>query len=98
MLFVPEQRRRRRLQNRDPRPRCLRRRSAGGADETPRTELILRQRRFVGFDEDGGFPANIAASGASHVTERAERAEQSNTGSRAAVVRRSEQTRIIVCE
>jgi hypothetical protein len=21
---------------------------------------------FVGFDEDGGFPANIAASGASH--------------------------------
>jgi hypothetical protein len=26
-------------------------------------ELILRHGRFVGFDEDGGFPANIAASG-----------------------------------
>jgi hypothetical protein len=31
-----------------------------------RTELILEHSRFVGFDEDGGFPANIAASGASH--------------------------------
>jgi hypothetical protein len=31
-----------------------------------RLELIPGQDRFVGFDEDGGFPANIAASGASH--------------------------------
>jgi hypothetical protein len=31
-----------------------------------RTELIRRHGRFVGFDEDGGSPANIAASGASH--------------------------------
>ena len=30
------------------------------------TERIVRQNRFVGADEDGGFPANIAASGASH--------------------------------
>jgi hypothetical protein len=30
-------------------------------------ELIPREIcRFVGFDEDGGYPANIAASGASH--------------------------------
>jgi hypothetical protein len=27
---------------------------------------ILRHNRFVGSDEDGGSPANIAASGASH--------------------------------
>jgi hypothetical protein len=26
---------------------------------------LLQRRRFVGFDEDGGSPANIAASGAS---------------------------------
>jgi hypothetical protein len=31
-----------------------------------RTELILRHKRFVGSDEDGGSPANIAASEASH--------------------------------
>ena len=31
-----------------------------------RTELILRHNRFVGSDEDGGSPANIAASEASH--------------------------------
>jgi hypothetical protein len=30
------------------------------------TERIVRQNRFVGADEDGGFLANIAASGASH--------------------------------
>jgi hypothetical protein len=30
-----------------------------------RVEKILRDGRFVGFDEDGGFLANIAASGAS---------------------------------
>jgi hypothetical protein len=31
-----------------------------------RTEMTLRHSRFVGSDEDGGSPANIAASGASH--------------------------------
>ena len=31
-----------------------------------RTELILYDNRFIGFDEDGGYPANIAASVASH--------------------------------
>jgi hypothetical protein len=30
------------------------------------TEPILRHGRFVGSNEDGGSPANIAASGASH--------------------------------
>jgi hypothetical protein len=34
-------------------------------------ELIVQDSRFVGFDEDGGFTANIAASGASHWTQRA---------------------------
>lgn len=28
------------------------------------TELILRDSRLVGYDEDGGYRANIAASGA----------------------------------
>jgi uncharacterized protein (TIGR02246 family) len=36
-----------------------------------RRELILLHSRFVGFDEDGGSPANIAASEASNWTERA---------------------------
>jgi hypothetical protein len=40
------------------------------------TELIFRHSRFVGFDEDGGSPANIAASGASRSTQRAQRAKQ----------------------
>jgi hypothetical protein len=31
-----------------------------------RTELIFRHSRFVGSDEGGGSPANIAASEASH--------------------------------
>jgi hypothetical protein len=31
-----------------------------------RAELVSEKSRFVGFDEDGGSPANIAASGASH--------------------------------
>jgi hypothetical protein len=35
--------------------------------------------RFVGSDEDGGFLANIAASGASDQAQRAQRAEQSST-------------------
>jgi hypothetical protein len=40
------------------------------------TELILRHNRFVGFDEDGGSSANIAASGASH--QHSEQSERSN--------------------
>jgi hypothetical protein len=31
-----------------------------------RTELILCHNRLVGFDEDGGYPASIVASVASH--------------------------------
>jgi hypothetical protein len=66
MLFVPERRRSSRLQS------AIRasmfaplicRRSRRKAS---RTELVRRYSRFVGFDEDGGSPANIAASGASH--------------------------------
>jgi hypothetical protein len=41
------------------------------------TRADLPTSRFVGFDEDGGYPANIAASGASQWTQRAQRAEQS---------------------
>jgi hypothetical protein len=79
MLFVPERRRSLRVSRRDPRPRCSRRRSAGGADEMPpRTGLIFLHVGFVGSDEDGGYPANIAASGASQKTQRAWRARQSN--------------------
>jgi len=67
MLLVPERRRSRRPPTRDPRPRRSRRRSAGEADETASVvELAERQDRFVGFDEEGDSPANIAASGASH--------------------------------
>lgn len=32
----------------------------------PKAELIMRDSRFVGFGEDGGSTANIAASEASH--------------------------------
>jgi hypothetical protein len=52
-------------------PRCSRRRSAGGADETAEKEPVLQCSRFVGSDEDGGSTANIAASEASHQTKRA---------------------------
>jgi len=44
--------------------------------------------RSVRSDEDGGNQANIAASGS----------EQSNSGSRAAVLRRSERRRSFLCE
>jgi len=52
-------------------------------DETHQdAELILGASRFVGADEDGGSPANIAASTASHQTKRAirhsQRSERSN--------------------
>ena len=41
-----------------------------------RTEPILEHNRFVGFDEDGGFPANIAAERAIRQSERSERSNQ----------------------
>ena len=77
MLFVLERRRSSRLQSAiraamfAP-PICRRNRP-----NASRTELVRRHSRFVGFDEDGGSPANIAASGASHWTERAQRVRQS---------------------
>jgi hypothetical protein len=37
-------------------------------------------RSFVGFDEDGGYPANIAASEASYKHSERRRAEQSKLG------------------
>jgi hypothetical protein len=48
-------------------------------------ELILRHNRFVGADEDGGFPANIAASAASHQTQRAQRASKHSERSEPAI-------------
>ena len=39
----------------------------------------IEKHRFVGFDEDGGFAANIAVSEASDWTERAKRVEQLDT-------------------
>jgi hypothetical protein len=65
MFLVPERRRSRR------RPSAIRARDVRAADlqakptKRVETELILRHSRFVGFDEDGGYTANIAASGAS---------------------------------
>ena len=38
--------------------------------------LLIEKHRFVGFDQDGGFPANIAAS---DWPERAKQVEQLNT-------------------
>src|SRR5215211_7641341 len=70
-FFVPERRRSRRLPGairaaRFAPPICRRSRR-----NDSRRELILLHSRFVGFDEDGGSPANIAASEASNWTERA---------------------------
>jgi hypothetical protein len=54
---------------RDPRGRDVR---AADLQEKPTKRVRLRRSfrdsRFVGFDEDGGSPANIAVSGASHWT------------------------------
>ena len=76
MLFVGE-RQRSKWQPSAIRARCSRRRSAGEADETCQEQSrFSRNNRFVGFDEDGGYPANIAASGASDQTQRA---KQSNS-------------------
>ena len=53
--------------------------------------------RFVGSDEDGGSPANSAASGASHRhSELGERSNQNRIARRRA--EDEEQTRFIVCE
>jgi hypothetical protein len=58
-------------------PSAIRARDVRAADlqEEPtkrvETELILQCSRFVGSDEDGGSPANIAASEASNWTQRA---------------------------
>jgi hypothetical protein len=67
MPFVPDRRRSRRDAQARSAPAMFAppicRRSRGNDS---RLKLTLPHRRFVGFDEDGGFPANIAASGASH--------------------------------
>jgi hypothetical protein len=66
MLFVGERRRSRR------RKCAIRARDVRAADlqEEPTRRLEIRADsltcRFVGFDEDGGLPANIAASEASN--------------------------------
>ena len=71
MFLVPERRRRRRL------PSAIRARDGRAADlqEEPKKRFDIRtgfrRSRHVGSDEDGGSPANIAASGASHQTESA---------------------------
>ena len=62
-----------------------------------RAELILSRQSFVGSDEVGGSSANIAASAASHQTASAASAAI-KPGSRAAVLRRSEGTRLFVPE
>jgi hypothetical protein len=80
MQFVGERRRSTRLQ------RAIRARDVRAADlqaePTKRIESRAAsppQSRFVGYDEDGGSTANIAASAASHQTQRAQRAEQSTS-------------------
>jgi hypothetical protein len=81
-LFVPERRRSRRLQRRDPRLRCSRRRSAGEANETRREEgWILRHNRFVGSDEDGGS-RRTSQRAERAIRQRAQRVEQSSTPDR----------------
>ncbi len=63
MLFVGERRRSKWQPSARSAPRCSRRRSAGEADETCQEQSrFSRNNRFVGSDEDGGYPANIAAS------------------------------------
>jgi hypothetical protein len=63
VLFVPERRRKRWL------PCAIRARDVRAADlqeepmKSTERDLTFRDRRFVGFDDDGGSPANIAASG-----------------------------------
>jgi hypothetical protein len=50
-----------------------------GADERIRCSADSSTQSFRRSDEDSGSPANIAASTASHQTQRVQRAEQSDT-------------------
>ena len=82
MLFVPERRRSRGYQARSAPamfapPICRRSRQ-----NKMRTELTRRES-FVGFDEDGGSPANIAAS----ASEPLDRASEANGASGAIKLR-----------
>jgi len=70
-------------------PRAIRARDVRAADlQKEPTKRVTRkadsptQHRFVGSDEDGGFPANIAASEASHWTQRASASGTIKLGSR----------------
>ena len=89
MLFVPERRRSRRVQ-RDPHPRCSRRRSAGGANETRRDRADCpaesfrrsrRRRRLPGERRsERSEPLDHSELGErGNQIERAWRARQSNT-------------------
>ena len=62
---------------RDPRPRCSRRRSAGGADETSSKTELIRRQSFRRIRRRRPLPANIAASDARDQTQRAQRVRQS---------------------
>jgi hypothetical protein len=80
--LVPERRRSRRTPKHDPQRPGLR--AAAWTSEGADAFFVCER------DEEGsGFPAQSSASGASHQA----RSEQSNSGSRAAVLRRSEPTR-----
>jgi hypothetical protein len=78
--------------------RAERRRSAGRADESVEKELILRNNRFVGSDEEAAPSEHRsersepfdAASGASHSTQRAQASGAIKYGSRP---RRAEEER-----
>jgi hypothetical protein len=86
MLFVPDRRRSKRLQSADPRSRCSRRRSAGGADETRRGQSCSRGWSFRRFRRRRRLPGEHRASGASHWTQRAPASGAIKPGSRAAVL------------
>jgi hypothetical protein len=73
MLFVADRRRSRRAPRRDPRPRCSRRRSAGGP-----TKRVQNQSHF--FDTIVSSDPTKTAAPSEH---RSERSEQSGTASAA---------------
>ena len=79
-------------------PRCSRRRSAAEADETLRDRADSLTGWFRRMRRRRRLPAKIAASGASHWTERAKRVEQSNRIAAPAVLRRKEGTCLFVPE
>jgi hypothetical protein len=74
--FVTERRRSRRLQSaiRAPDVRAADLQEATTRRDEKRADFLANS--FLGSDEDGGSPANTAASGASHETQRAQRMEQ----------------------